>query len=174
MSDQFVGEVRCVGFNFAPVGWAECDGQLLAISQNTALFSLLGTFYGGNGTSNFGLPNLQGNVAIGQGNGPGLSQRFIGETGGEQNVTLLQTEMPLHRHNYMVDFGDGPAGIGTPNTTAAVSFGPMVYTASTSPAVPMANSALAITGQSFPHNNMMQYLVLNFVIAMQGIFPQRA
>ena len=173
MADQFVGEVRCVGFNFPPTGWAYCDGQLLAISQNTALFSLLGTFYGGDGKSTFALPNLQGNVAIGQGNGAGLSQRFIGEQSGVPNVTLLTQEIPLHNHNYMVNSQDGPAGIGTPSASSMLTFGPSVYSTATSPLTGMAPTALNITGSSLPHNNMMQYLVLNFVIAMQGIFPAR-
>src|SRR5436190_6075201 len=99
MSDQFVGEIRIFPFSFAPTGWATCDGQLLAISQNTALFSLLGTFYGGDGKSTFALPNLGGSTPIGQGQGNGLSQRFIGESSGVSSITLLQTEMPVHGHN---------------------------------------------------------------------------
>jgi microcystin-dependent protein len=174
MADQFVGEVRCVGFNFPPAGWAFCDGQLMPISQNTALFSLLGTFYGGDGKSTFALPNLQGNVAIAQGQGPGLSARFIGEVSGSANVTLLQTEMAMHPHTYMSDPDDGPADSPTPNSTSSYSLGPAVYTTAASPLVPMASNALPIAGSSLPHNNMMPYLVLNFVIALQGIFPSRA
>src|SRR5215213_1305364 len=98
MSDPFVAEIRVVGFNFAPTGWAQCDGQLLPISQNTALFSLLGTFYGGDGKSTFALPNLTGAVAVHQGQGPGLSEYFLGQTGGESNVTLITSEMPFHNH----------------------------------------------------------------------------
>src|SRR5215216_3531810 len=98
MSDPFVAEIRIVGFNFAPTGWAQCNGQLLPISQNTALFSLLGTFYGGDGKSTFALPNLQGSAAMGQGQGQGLSQRFLGEQSGSQTVTLLQSEIPAHTH----------------------------------------------------------------------------
>src|ERR1700710_2156202 len=98
MATPFVAEIRVVGFNFAPKGWAQCNGQLLPLSQNTALFSLLGTFYGGNGKSNFALPNIEGSVVVGQGQGPGLSEYFLGETGGEQTVTLLQSEMPVHSH----------------------------------------------------------------------------
>src|ERR1700684_1715964 len=98
MSDQFVAEIRIFGFTFPPTGWAYCNGQLLPISQNTALFSLLGTFYGGNGTSNFALPNLQGSMPLGQGQGPGLTPRNLGETGGSSTVTILNTQMPNHAH----------------------------------------------------------------------------
>src|SRR5882724_3663028 len=174
MADQFVGEVRCVGFNFPPVGWAFCDGQLMSISQNTALFSLLGTFYGGDGKSTFALPNLQGNIAIGQGQGPGLSDRFIGETSGSSSVTLIISEMPSHQHTYFTDTGDGPANLATPAPNTTLSNGPAVYTTATTPTVAMNANAVSIAGQSFPHNNMMQFLVLNFVIALQGIFPSRA
>jgi microcystin-dependent protein len=174
MADQFVGEVRCVGFNFPPTGWAFADGQLLSISQNTALFSLLGTFYGGDGRTTFGLPNLQGNVAIAQGQGPGLTDRFIGEQSGSQFVTLLQTEMPQHSHNYMTDVQGGPANVGTPDSAASVSSGAAAFSNATSPLSLMAPGALGIAGGSLPHNNMMQFLVLNFVIALQGIFPSRA
>src|SRR3954451_2756417 len=99
MSDPFVAEIRVVGFNFAPTGWAQCNGQLLPISQNTALFSLLGTYYGGDGKSNFALPDLQGSVAVHQGQGQGLSEYFLGEQSGVTNVTLLNTEIPVHSHN---------------------------------------------------------------------------
>ena len=174
MADQFVGEVRCVGFNFPPTGWAECAGQLLPISQNTALFSLLGTFYGGDGRSTFALPNLQGCVAIGQGQGAGLSQRFIGEQGGSATITLNQQEMPQHRHNYMTNVGDGPADKVNPSATSSLSSGPPMFTASTAPLVSMAVNMLGISGSSQPHNNMMPFLTLNFVIALQGIFPSRA
>ncbi|HEY3740761.1 MAG TPA: tail fiber protein [Bryobacteraceae bacterium] len=174
MSDQFVAEVRCVGFNFAPKDWAVCNGQILPLSQNTALFSLLGTYYGGNGTSNFALPNLQANVAMGQGNGAGLTPRVIGETGGTSSVTLLQTEMPAHNHRYMIDFGDGPAASGTPNAQAAVSFGAPAFANVTTPLTAFATNALAFTGGNQPHNNMMPYLTLNFVIALVGIYPPRS
>lgn len=174
MSDQFLGEVRCVGFSFPPRGWAACDGQILPLSQNTALFSLFGTFYGGDGKSTFALPNLQGNVAIAQGQGAGLSDRFIGEASGSANVTLLTTELPIHNHKYMIDFGDGPAANGTPTNQAAVSFGAAAFSNVTTPLTSMATNAVSITGSGFPHNNMMQYLTLNFVVALQGIFPQRS
>jgi microcystin-dependent protein len=174
MSDQFVGEVRCVGFNFPPVGWQFCNGQLLPLSSNAALFSLLGTHYGGDGKTTFALPNLQGNVAIAQGSGAGLTQRVIGETGGVKQVTLLTQEMASHNHSYMTDFQDGPANSGVPGTTAAVSFGAQVFSTATTPPTGMAPAMLGLTGGNLPHNNMMPYLVLNFVIAMQGIFPPRS
>ena len=107
MTDQFVAEIRIFPFNFAPTGWAVCDGQLLPISQNTALFSLLGTFYGGDGKSTFALPNLMGNVPVHQGQGQGLSERFIGEMGGSENVTLLTSEMPLHTHSLFASLSEG-------------------------------------------------------------------
>src|ERR1700759_3662549 len=115
MANPFVAEVQAVGFNFAPRGWVLCAGQLMAISQNTALFSLLGTFYGGDGKSTFALPDLDGSCAVGQGKGSGLSQRVIGETGGEQFVTLLQTEMPVHNHNFAVRPSNGTQGTLAPN-----------------------------------------------------------
>ena len=173
MSEPFVGEVRCVGFNFPPRSWAFCQGQLLAISQNTALFSLLGTQYGGNGTSNFALPNLQGNVAIGQGQGLGLTPRNVGETSGSPSVTLLQGNLPTHNHNYMTNVGDGPADKVSPSSNSSISSGPGMFTASTSPQVAMAANMLSLNGNSQPHNNMMPYLTLNFVIALQGVFPAR-
>src|SRR5580704_18363095 len=112
MSNPFVAEIRVFPFNFAPKGWAFCAGQLLPISQNTALFSLLGTMFGGDGKSNFGLPNMQGNIPISQGQGPGLSLYSIGETGGTQTVTLLQSEMPLHPHSLLADSLNGPDNVG--------------------------------------------------------------
>lgn len=173
MADQFVGEVRLVGFNFAPVGWATAAGQLLPISQNTALFSLLGIFYGGDGRSNFALPNLQGNVPIAQGQGPGLSPRDIGETGGEQSVTLLVSEVPQHTHTVQSAGGRtdqaSPIGnaIGDPKQAGT-------YYASGAPDSPMSPAAISNFGSNQPHNNMMPYLVLNWVIALQGIFPARS
>ncbi|MBZ5603100.1 MAG: tail fiber protein [Acidobacteriia bacterium] len=173
MADQFVAEIRAFPFNFPPRGWALCDGQLMAISQNTALFSLLGTFYGGDGKSTFGLPNLQGNVAIGQGQGPGLSDYFIGESGGTQNVTLLLTEMAMHQHSLNADVFDSPDNTSPAN--AALANGPNnhMFSDQTAPLVQMAIQAVTITGSSLPHNNMMPYLTLNFCIALQGVFPAR-
>ena|SRR3712207_2503442 len=173
MADPFVAEIRMFGFNFAPTGWAQCNGQLLPISQNTALFSLLGTFYGGDGKSTFALPNLQGSVPVHQGQGQGLSERVIGEQSGSQFVTLLISEIPFHTHAWMAN--NTPALLNAPdsNRTDARASGGNVYKANTNPDVQMAPQALAIAGGSLPHNNMMPYLVVNFCIALQGVFPAR-
>jgi len=174
VSDQFVAEIRMFGFNFAPTGWATCDGQLLPISQNTALFSLLGTFYGGDGKSTFALPDMQGNVAVNSGQGQGLSDYFLGQQGGSQFVTLIQSEMPVHTHTLNASVEDGTQGTLTTNITAATSTGGTLYQSNTSSNLsPMAAQALAPGGGSLPHNNMMPYLTVNFCIALQGIFPPR-
>jgi microcystin-dependent protein len=171
MADPFVAEIRPFAFNFAPTGWAQCDGQLLPISQNTALFSLLGTFYGGDGKSTFALPNLQGSAPMNQGQSGGTSDRVIGEASGTESVTLIQSEMPAHAHtlnavestaterqppNQMFAVGEAISAYhtGQPNTT-------------------MNPSMIAPMGGSLPHNNMQPSLALNFCIALQGIFPPR-
>jgi microcystin-dependent protein len=171
MSDPFVAEIRIFAGNFAPKGWALCDGQLLPISQNTALFSLLGTFYGGDGKSTFALPDLQGSAPMQQGQGQGLSERFLGEQSGEQTVTLNQSEMPVHTHalngtNQLQNLPD-PAN----HTLARANANAYV----TSPAsfTQMNPLAIGITGGGLPHNNMPPYLTLTFIIALQGIFPPR-
>jgi len=172
VTDQFVAEVRIVGFQFAPTGWATCDGQLLPISQNTALFSLLGTFYGGNGQSTFALPNVQGDTVLGTGQGPGLSDRFLGESSGTTDVTLLDSEMPIHTHAIQAQATPATLGTGTANSVFARSVGGNAYkggTANTN----LAFQALAPAGGSLPHNNMMPTLTLLYIIAMQGIFPPR-
>jgi len=175
MSNPFVAEIRIFAGNFAPTGWATCDGQLLPISQNTALFSLLGTTYGGDGKSTFALPNLQGSAPMQQGQGLGLSLRDLGEIGGEQNVTLLQTEMPAHSHTAVAAAGTGqPDPTGNAWASGAKGFG-NIY----SPSVPANNAqmnplATSIAGNSQPHNNMMPYLCLTFIIALQGVFPPRS
>lgn len=172
MASPFVAEIRMFGFNFAPTGWAQCNGQILPISQNTALFSLLGTFYGGNGQSTFALPNLQGMSAMNQGQGAGLSNRFLGETSGSEFVTLLISEMPAHAHgNPKCDGGGG--GKVTPANNAWGEAGERVYAAVSNPPVQMNPLALGLAGGSLPHNNMQPYLVVNFCIALQGVFPPR-
>lgn len=171
MSSPFVAEIRIFCCNFAPRGWATCDGQLLPISQNTALFSLLGTFYGGNGLSNFALPNLQGSIPIHPGQGPGLSQRFLGEQGGSEFVTLLQSEIPSHNHAMGVSATDAlePAPV---DQLFAKGIGVGMY-AVASGITQLNNSAIAPSGGNLPHNNMMPYLAVLYCIAMQGVFPPR-
>ena len=176
MSDQFVAEIRIVPFQTVITGWATCDGQLLPISQNTALFSLLGTVYGGNGQTTFALPNLQGSVAMHPGQGQGLSQRDLGEVGGSETVSLLQSEMPVHSHN--VQGGLLNASTTNPSSAVAVArgFGGFAYKQSPfdpTKVVQMAPQMLAIAGGGQPHTNMMPYLTLKYLIALQGIFPAR-
>jgi microcystin-dependent protein len=173
MSQPFLAEIDIVPYNFSPKGWAFCNGQLLPISQNTALFSLLGTTYGGNGTSNFALPNLQGSAALQQGSGPGLSPWNLGETGGEQTVTLINSTFPSHTHALMDEEGSGDQTDPTGNSFAEGKRGKFatdLYGTSGS----AAGTPLSATGGGAPHNNMPPYLVLNFIIAMQGIFPTRS
>lgn len=174
MSSPFVAEIRIFACSFAPKGWATCDGQLLPLSQNTALFSLLGTFYGGDGKSTFALPNFQGSTALNQGQGAGLSDRFLGESGGEQFVTLLQTEMPVHNHNFAVSTENGAQGTLTNQVVLGKSIGGTLYQTNTSANLVQMNvQALAVTGGSLPHNNMSPYLTLLYCIALQGVFPPR-
>ena len=173
MADPFVAEIRIFPFNFAPRGWATCNGQILPISQNTALFSLLGTTYGGNGKTTFALPNLQGNAPMHPGQGPGLSQHDLGETGGVQTVTLLESEMAIHNHSVAVTTEDGEFKTPGPNYILGRSIGAFAYQTSNAGLQQMAPQTLAPTGGSQPHNNMMPSLVLNFCIALQGVFPPR-
>src|SRR3954470_7551985 len=154
MSSPFVAEIRILPYNFAPTGWATCDGQLLPISQNTALFSLLGTFYGGDGKSTFALPDLQGSAPVHQGQGQGLSERFLGETGGEESVTLLQSEIPSHTHQAQVVGGDpGELQGPSPARSIARSGNGFAYVSGT-PNVTLAPETLPVAGSSFPHNNL--------------------
>ena len=181
MADPFVGEIRMFGGNFAPLGWALCDGQLLSISSNAALFSIIGTFYGGNGTSTFQLPNLQGIVPMHQGQGPGLTPRVIGETGGEPAVTLNTNELAAHNHPMHARAVDGQTG--TPGTTTALAkptpaTNPAYQTSLGSPiqqlnAASVSSAGGTQGGGAAPHNNMQPYLVVNFIIARRGVFPTR-
>lgn len=174
MSSPFVAEIRVVGFNFAPTGWAMCNGQLLPISQNTALFSLLGTFYGGDGKSTFALPNIQGQAVLGPGQGPGLSEHFVGESGGSPTVTLLPSEIPNHTHTLRA--APDPAEVQAPAPDRALARSAPGFAYQSDAAanlVPMAPEALGPIGGGQPHNNMPPVLVLNFIIALQGIFPPR-
>lgn len=171
MADQFVAEIRIFPFNFPPTGWAFCNGQLMPISQNTALFSLLGTTYGGDGKSTFSLPDLQGNAPMQPGQGPGLSLHDLGEMSGTENVTLLQSEIPVHTH--AMNAAPEAAEIKTPSGSAlAFSTQGTIY-ATGALTGQMHPQALSVFGASLPHNNMMPYLTVNFCIALQGIFPQR-
>jgi microcystin-dependent protein len=176
MSDQFVAEIRIFAGNFAPTGWAFCDGQILPISQNTALFSLLGTTYGGDGKATFALPNLQGSAPLQAGQGPGLSLRDLGQTGGAQSVTLLQSQLPSHSHR-----AQGRGGfLGDQVSPANNVWSKAQYGRQGSPmysvtgAQQMSPGAISNAGGSQPHNNLMPYLTLNFIIALQGIFPPRS
>ena len=172
MSDPFVAEIRIFGFNFAPKGWATCDGQLLPISQNTALFALLGTMYGGDGKSTFALPDLQGSVPMHAGQGQGLSERQIGEASGTESVTLLQSEIPAHAHQISGDTGIANSQDAANNLFARPFGGGNMYRAG-GPTATMATEAISPTGGSLPHSNMQPYLTLLFCIAMQGVFPPR-
>jgi microcystin-dependent protein len=172
MSDQYLAEIRQFAFNFAPVGWAFCNGQTLAISQNAALFSLLGTTYGGNGTTTFQLPNLQSRVAIHQGQGAGLSTYVIGQIGGVENVTLTVAQMPAHNH--LVNAAGDLANHGSPNSKilGASDIPLYVTTPPTSP-VTMSSTMIGIAGGSQSHPNIQPYLTLTFCIALVGIYPSR-
>ena len=174
MSDPFVAEVRIVGFNFAPRGWAFCNGQILPLSQNTALFSLLGTTYGGNGQSTFALPNLQGMVPMAPGQGPGLSNHDLGETAGTETVTLSISQLPTHTHAVMAANVPGAVKAPGPDLGLDRSSGGNIYLTPPANLVPMAANNPAPNVGDQPHNNMMPYLSLNFVIALQGIFPPRS
>ncbi|WP_084675425.1 phage tail protein [Methylomicrobium agile] len=174
MADPFVAEIRIFPFNFAPRGWAWCDGQLLPLSQNTALFSLLGTTYGGNGKSNFALPDLQGRAPMHPGQGPGLSLHDLGEIDGSETVELLESEMPAHSHSLRASTDDGDLKAPAPNRTLARSTSGFLYQTSTSGLQPMSDTMLAPAGGDAPHNNMQPYLTFYFCIALQGVFPPRS
>jgi len=177
MADPFVAEIRMFGFNFPPRGWAFCDGQLMPISQNTALFSLVGTMYGGDGKSTFALPNLQGTAPLQTGQGPGLSDRFQGESAGQVAVTLIQSELPSHNHPLRGGTAAGTSSSPSNAVWAAAKLGRQAvnfYAAGAGTAPPMSGAALGVAGGSQPHNNMPPFLTLNFCIALQGIFPPRS
>jgi microcystin-dependent protein len=168
MSTPFLGELRVVAYGFAPRGWAMCNGQLLAINQNQALFAILGTTYGGNGQTDFGLPNFQGRAPI------HVSNSFpLGQFGGEQNHTLIQTEMPQHTHTVSGSSANGNTQIAVGKTWAVEGSNTTFIYSNGSAGAQMGPTAIANAGGSQPHNNMQPYLVLNFIIALTGIFPSR-
>jgi microcystin-dependent protein len=172
--DPFVAEIRAFGFTFAPRGWAECNGQLMSISQNTALFSLLGTNFGGDGRSTFGLPNLPGSAPIGQGQGSGLSSYYVGESGGLPGVRLLAAEIPTHTHPAKAT--NEPAEVQAPAADRALARSTPGYAYqadTTGNLVQMSFQSTSMVGSSFPHNNMPPAMPLIYCIALQGVYPQR-
>ena len=170
--EPFVGEIRFVGFNFAPIGWAKCEGQLLSISQNTALFSLLGTTYGGDGQTTFALPDLRGRVPLGPGQGTGLTNRDLGETGGAEQVTLDVTQIPPHAHAAMASSADATAIPPAGNVWAPLKN--KAAFSSAAPDVAMSPAAIGVTGGGLPHENMPPFLGVTCIIALEGIFPARS
>ncbi len=171
--DPFVAEIRIFPFNFAPKGWAFCDGQILPLSQNTALFSLLGTTYGGDGKSNFALPNMQGNAPMHPGQGPGLSLHDLGETGGTDTVSLLESEIPSHGHALRASSQPGEDASAATEALGR-SLGANLYQDQLNTnLVTMDDRMIAPAGGDQPHNNLQPYLTLNFCIALQGVYPPR-
>lgn len=174
MTEPFLSEIRMFGGNFAPRGWATCNGQILAISTNTALFSLLGTNYGGNGTTTFGLPDMRGRFPMHQGNGAGLTPRVVGEQGGETNVLLTSAEMAQHTHPISGAVIANSTSTATPsNTSLFTTSAPNALYAITPVNVFLAPQSISLQGGSLPHNNLQPYLTVNFIIALGGVFPTR-
>ena len=174
--DPFLGEIKLVGFNFAPQGWALCDGQVLSIAQNTALFSLLGTMYGGDGISTFALPDLRGRVPIHQGDGPSTSQYVIGQVGGTEAVTLTSSQMPSHGHALSGNSAAGTLNTPQNNFVAGVSAGtgkPATPSYNPTSDVQLNGASVGFAGGNQPHTNVQPYLCVNFIIALVGIFPSR-
>lgn len=171
---QYMGEIRLFGGNYAPSGWALCNGQLLAISQNTALFSILGTNFGGDGRVTFGLPNLQDSTPVGMGSGPGLTERDLGEVGGATSVTLTSPELTVHTHNWGGSGNQGDVTTPGPDVVLAQSSPGQAYqTNVTGNLAQFSAEMLSYTGSGFPHNNLMPYIAVTFIIALQGLFPHR-
>jgi microcystin-dependent protein len=174
MSDQFIGELRCFGFNFAPKGWALCDGQILSVQQNAALFSLLGTAYGGNGTTTFQLPNLQSRVPVHQGTDRSGTPYVNGEFGGQENVTLLVTEIPAHTHSIAATTNTAVLKRPISGTRYAASSSGNTFYATPGSLTAIAPSTVSATGGNQAHTNIQPYLTLTWCIALSGIFPSRS
>jgi microcystin-dependent protein len=170
MATPFIGQITMFGGNFAPFGYAFCNGQLLSIAQNTALFALIGTTYGGDGQTTFGLPDLRGRVPVHQGQGPGLQSYVIGQNGGTETVTLITSQVPAHSHTLAANSNPGDSSSPANSFFAAVSSS--IYSSS-APNAQMNAAAVGLAGGSQPHDNMLPFLVINFIIALQGIFPSR-
>lgn len=173
MATPFLGEIRMVAFNYAPYGWALCNGQLLSISQNTALFALLGTMYGGDGVTTFALPDLRGRVPIHYGQGSGLSVYTEGQKGGVEKVTLTQNQMPAHSHGVNAVAAGGNQASPAGNLPAIESTGTSLDYSSNAPDAPMNSAMIGSAGGGQPVSIMQPYLVVNFVIALTGVFPSR-
>jgi microcystin-dependent protein len=177
MADPFIGQILLVGFNFAPVGWHICDGTLLPIQQYTALFSLLGTYYGGDGTTNFALPDLRSRVPIGMGQGNGLSPYVIGQVAGVENVTLLANQLP--KHNHLINADKAPAAVVQSPANNFLAAGTAsgrpadIYSAALTSQTTLNPNAVSISGGNQPHTNIQPVLAMNYIIALQGIFPSR-
>ena len=177
MSEPYIGQIMMFAGNFAPKGWALCEGQVLSIAQNTALFSILGTTYGGNGQTTFALPDLRGRVPIQPGQGPGLTPHVLGESSGVENVTLTSTQIPAHSHALSAHTGpgDAPSPEGTvPAVTVDPNTQQPLNSYSSTPNTTMAAASVGLAGGSQPHTNMQPYLCINFIIALEGIFPSRS
>ncbi len=174
MAEPYIGEIKMFAGNFNPRGYAYCSGQLLPISQNTALFSLLGTIYGGNGQTTFALPNLQGRAPMNWGQGSGLTNRVIGQNGGTAAVTLNTTQIPSHNHLLQGTTGDGTLGEPNGATFGSGARGNPPFYAAQGTSVPMAQQAIGIAGTGQPHNNLQPYLVVSFIIALTGVYPPRS
>ena len=171
-TEPFIGQIAFVPYNFAPKNWAECDGQLLPISQNTALFSLLGTTYGGNGQTNFALPDMRGRRVVDDGQGPGLQNYLVGDNGGQESVTLSTAELPAHNHTINAVTADGNESSPTGNIPANTKILDKEYSSAT-PNTTMKNTIVGNTGGNQPHENRSPYLVLKCIIALQGVYPSR-
>ncbi len=169
MAQPFVGEIQIFAGNFAPAGWVFCDGSLLAISENETLFNLIGTTYGGDGQSTFAVPDLRGRIPLHQGQGPGLPNYVLGQTGGVEEVTLTTNTMPSHSHPYLAsaDPGSGPTPVGT---VAASSNAVKIYKTGV-PATPMNASSILASGGNQPHSNLQPFIVINYIISLFGIYP---